>query len=71
MLKRKLILIVAILASTFINAQITTSSIAGTVFSSTNEELVGASIVATHLPSGTKYSTISRSGERLVYLICG
>jgi len=68
MLKRKLILLITILASTLINAQITTSSVAGTVLSSNNEELVGASIVATHLPSGTKYSTISRSGGKFTIL---
>ncbi|MEO7925042.1 MAG: carboxypeptidase regulatory-like domain-containing protein [Chitinophagaceae bacterium] len=63
MLKRILFLFaLAIMASPFLFAQITTSSITGVVKSTTDEALTGASIVATHLPSGTKYSTTTRSG---------
>ncbi|MES1217864.1 MAG: carboxypeptidase regulatory-like domain-containing protein, partial [Bacteroidota bacterium] len=65
MLKRKVSLfVIIILAGTMLNAQVTTSDIRGSVKSTTNEPLVGASILATHQPSGTKYSTISnKNGE--------
>jgi len=52
----------AFMASPFLFAQITTSAIAGSVKSTTNEALVGATVVATHLPTGTKYTTVSRGG---------
>ena len=45
-------------------AQVTTSSIAGTVKNNKNEALVGATITATHLPTGTVYKTQSRTNGR-------
>ena len=45
-------------------AQVTTSSMSGTVKSSTDEPLVGATVTATHLPTGTVYRTITRTGGR-------
>ena len=63
MLKRLLpLFILAILASPFLNAQITTSAISGFAQTATNDPLVGASVVAVHIPSGTKYSTVTRAG---------
>ncbi len=57
----------AFVASPMLYAQITTSSLTGTVTSTTQENLVGATIVATHLPSGTKYSTSARgAGEFII-----
>ena len=43
-------------------AQITTSSVVGSVKNPSGEPLVGASITAVHLPSGTRYATTSRNG---------
>jgi len=61
MLKRTLCLIVlALLASPFLFAQVTTSAISGSIKSTTDETLVGASVVAIHVPSGTKYVALSR-----------
>ncbi len=63
MLKRILFLFaLAFMASPLLFAQITTSAIDGTVKGSANEPLVGATIVATHLPTGTKYATTSKGG---------
>ncbi len=45
-------------------AQITTSSISGTVRNAKNEALVGASITATHEPTGTVYTVQSRANGR-------
>lgn len=65
MLKRLLFLCaLALVATPFLFAQITTSAFSGTVKGGTDEALVGATIVATHLPSGTKYSTVTRDGGR-------
>ena len=63
MLKRIVLLfVVALVASPLLFAQITTSAINGAVKNNSDEPLVGATIVATHQPSGTKYSTVSRAG---------
>lgn len=63
MLKRILFLLaLAFVASPLLFAQVTTSSISGTVKSSTGEALDGATIIATHQPSGTRYATISKGG---------
>ena len=64
MLKRILFsLMVVCIAATYSQAQITTSSISGTVKdASTGEGLVGATIIATHQPTGTRYNVLSRSG---------
>ncbi len=63
MLKRILFLFaLAFMASPLLFAQITTSSIDGTVKGGSDEPLVGATIVATHLPTGTRYATTSRGG---------
>jgi hypothetical protein len=63
MLKRIVILFVlAFVASPLLHAQITTSALGGTVKNTVDEPLAGATIVAVHLPSGTKYTTVTRAG---------
>lgn len=57
-------LVIALLASPLLFAQVTTSAISGTVRGGSDEPLVGATVVATHLPSGTKYSTVSREAGK-------
>jgi hypothetical protein len=50
-----------VMASFSLFAQVTTSSMNGVVTDNNNEPLVGATITATHQPTGTRYVTISRS----------
>ncbi|NBR37478.1 MAG: carboxypeptidase regulatory-like domain-containing protein, partial [Chitinophagales bacterium] len=63
MLKRILfLLVVALMTGSSLLAQVTTAVLTGDVKSNNKEALVGATVVATHMPSGTKYTTITRSG---------
>lgn len=63
MLKRIAPLVIFLLAiHVTVMAQITTSSISGTVKNASDEPLVGATVTATHQPSGTRYVTTSRAG---------
>ncbi|MGN6399627.1 MAG: TonB-dependent receptor [Flavisolibacter sp.] len=63
MLKRFLtLLLLAFAMGQFANAQVTTSSISGTVKAANGEALTGATVVATHEPTGTVYRTVSRTG---------
>ncbi|MEJ7830088.1 MAG: TonB-dependent receptor, partial [Segetibacter sp.] len=62
LLKRFLPLLITIAFPFLVNAQVTTSSLSGTVKDSQGQDLVGASIRAIHQPTGTNYSTISRAG---------
>ncbi len=57
----------------FMKAQVTTSTLTGFVKSKTGDVLKGSSIELTHVPTGTKYRTASRSDGRydLVNLIPG
>ena len=58
--KRILPFVIALLAFPFlINAQVTTSSISGTLKSTSGETLEGATITAIHQPTGTRYVTLA------------
>lgn len=46
----------------FINAQVTTSSMSGLVRDTDGQSLVGATVTATHQPTGTIYRTSTRTG---------
>ncbi len=45
-----------------IQAQVTTSSVTGSVKGQNNEALIGANVVLTHVPTGTIYNTTSKTG---------
>lgn len=59
--KRILPILIAVLLTPFlIKAQVTTSNISGFVRSEGGEPIAGATITAVHLPSGTKYFTVTQ-----------
>ena len=65
MLKRLLFLLtLALIASPLLFSQITTSSLNGLVKDAKDQPLVGATITATHLPTGTKYVITSSKDGR-------
>ncbi len=66
MLKRvRLILTVALLLlAVGVNAQITTASLAGKVTDANNEPIIGATVQAIHMPSGSQYGTVTNVDGR-------
>jgi Carboxypeptidase regulatory-like domain/TonB dependent receptor len=69
MRKILLTLSLALIASLGLKAQVTTSSLSGIVTDTKGEALVGATVVATHTPSGTTYGAAARNDGR--YIIPG
>jgi len=64
-MKKILFTLLCALAFQFtVNAQVTTSGMSGTVKNAKNEPLVGATIKATHTPTGTVYNVQSRANGR-------
>ncbi len=55
------LLLISLTMGYLATAQVTTGSISGSVKTNTNEPLAGATVEATHQPSGTQYSTVSAS----------
>ncbi|WP_121354090.1 TonB-dependent receptor [Flavisolibacter nicotianae] len=65
MMRRILLLLTIALAIVqYSHAQVTTSSISGMVRGAGGEALVGATVTATHVPTGTVYTAASRAGGR-------
>lgn len=69
-LARKLMFVVSVVACvtlampTTIHAQVTTGNIAGTVSDPSSGPLPGVTVEAIHVPTGTRYSTVSEVGGR-------
>src|SRR5688572_11515376 len=64
-LKKIIPMVIAFLAmSLFITAQVTTSSMSGVIKNKAGDPLPGASISATHIPTGTVYTSVARTGGR-------
>ncbi|MFB5946520.1 TonB-dependent receptor [Albibacterium profundi] len=57
-MKKSLLFFLMLFTSAVLHAQVTTSSLSGTVQEPTGESAIGTSIKATHVPSGTTYSTV-------------
>ncbi len=64
MRKIKLSLFIALFTALGLNAQVTTGSISGFIKDNQGKTLSGASILAVHEPSGTKYKTMSTNEGR-------
>ena len=63
--KKIISMVIAFLAiPVFMLAQVTTSSISGTVSNTKGSTLPGSSITATHIPTGTVYNSSARAGGR-------
>ena len=54
--------VLALSALTTVQGQVTTSSMSGSVKDGKGQGLVGATIILTHTPTGTVYSSVTRSG---------
>jgi hypothetical protein len=64
--RRALLSAVLLLSGIAAFAQVTTSSISGLIRDKAGEDVVGASVIATHVPSGTRYGTTTNVSGRYV-----
>ena len=64
------LMLTAILIAVASMAQVTTSSITGSVKTADGKELEGATITATHTPSGTVYKTVSKKAVLSTLPVC-
>jgi len=64
MLRKILQILLVLMLPAFAMAQNTTSSMSGIIKTATGEPLVGATVTATHEPTGTVYKTQTRTGGR-------
>ena len=69
LLKRIIASVAVILIGVSASAQITTSQLGGLVTDSQGEPIIGAAVVATHVPSGTVYGAATNTNGR--YIITG
>ena len=57
-------LMLALCAALGLNAQVTTSALSGVVTDENNESMIGATVMAVHQPSGTKYTAVTNLDGR-------
>ena len=63
-LKKSILLVMVVLLSFLANAQETTSEIQGMISNGKQEPLPFVTVIATHVPTGTKYGTTTREDGR-------
>jgi hypothetical protein len=66
-MKKTILFLASCMVSIISFAQITTSSISGVVVNEKKEVMVGASVVATHVPTGTTYKTVTNKTGAYVF----
>lgn len=66
-MKKTILFLASCMMTIFSFAQITTSTISGVVVNEKKEVLVGASVIATHVPTGTTYKTVSNKSGAYVF----
>lgn len=58
---RSFLVLVMLLLTTTVSAQVITASMSGKVVDASNESLIGATVRAVHTPTGTIYNTVTQS----------
>ena len=66
-MKKTILFLASCMMTIFSFAQITTSTISGVVVNEKKEVLVGASVIATHVPTGTTYKTVTNKTGSFVF----
>ncbi len=66
-MKKVVLFLASCMMSIFSFAQITSSTISGIIVNEKNEVMVGASVIATHVPTGTTYKTVSNKTGAFVF----
>ena len=66
---RSFLVLVMLFITVTMSAQVTTATMSGKV-TAQDEPIIGATIVAVHEPSGTRYGTVTTSVVNLICKVC-
>ena len=66
-MKKSILFLASCMMTIFSFAQITSSTISGIIVNEKNEVMVGASVIATHVPTGTTYKTVTNKTGAVVF----